>query len=589
VLRGVSASRAEVRLAPVFGRLASAAVVLGLLLVPSPASAVAPSSCGLPSPSESFTGNFSAAQQGAFVFVPFNVPAGTTQVRVGYCWDASTGTSGHTLDLGVYQTRADPSKPWGMADFRGWGGSGYRDVTITPQGFSSEAQYNADRRAHVPGRTTRSFVPGPIPSGQWAAELGLANIDPTDPDGVDYRAEVKYYNDPSFDDDPYTRPPHNARPVRNGAAWYAGDFHVHAEHSGDAQASFTDVLNYAFKPKSDSGPGLDFVAITDHNTGTGWPEEDRRRSDHPRNLILRGEEVTTYHGHTNNIASGVEPDYRTGPLYERQANGSLTLLRAAQPVSKIFDTVNAAGGITQINHPTIFPSPPFPPNLCRGCSWTHNDADTGYSKVDAIEVTTGPQKIAGTAPNPFIPTAIAFYDAQLKKGHHIAAVGGSDDHRAGTATGPTDAAIGQPTTVVRSCGLSEQDIRRAVEAGHTYVKVGGPNAPDVRLRAHSPGVGPPAIMGDTLHTRARVDFRATVSGAGPGYVLQVIKNGDPVESVPLTGPRSTATFSSTGPGFYRLQVMQGQLVSVVSSPIYVSAAAGPRPAGSRCGPPEGPG
>jgi hypothetical protein len=175
---------------------------------------------------------------------------------------------------------------------------------------------------------------------------------------VDYRAEVKYYNDPSFDDDPYTRPPHNARPVRNGAAWYAGDFHVHAEHSGDAQASFTDVLNYAFKPKSDSGPGLDFVAITDHNTGTGWPEEDRRRSDHPRNLILRGEEVTTYHGHTNNIASGVEPDYRTGPLYERQANGSLTLLRAAQPVSKIFDTVNAAGGITQINHPTIFPAGP---------------------------------------------------------------------------------------------------------------------------------------------------------------------------------------------------------------------------------------
>jgi hypothetical protein len=69
----------------------------------------------------------------------------------------------------------------------------------------------------------------------------------------------------------------------------------------------------------------------------------------------------------------------------------------------------------------------------------------------------------------------------------------------------------------------------------------------------------------------------------------VIKNGDPVESVPLTGPRSTATFSSTGPGFYRLQVMQGQLVSVVSSPIYVSAAAGPRPAGSRCGPPDGPG
>jgi hypothetical protein len=469
-----------------------------------------------------------------------------------------------------------------MADFRGWGGSGYRDVTITRQGFSSEAQYDANRKAYVPGRTTRSFVPGPIPSGQWAAELGLANIDPTDLDGVNYRVEVKYYNDPSFDDDPYTRPKHDSRPVRRGAAWYAGDFHVHAEHSGDAQASFTDVLNYAFKPKSSGGPGLDFVAITDHNTGTGWPEEDRRRSAHPRNLILRGEEVTTYHGHTNNIASGVEPDYRTGPLYQRRADGSLALVRGSRPVSTVFDTVNAAGGITQINHPTIFPSPPFPSNLCRGCSWTHSEADTNYSKVDSIEVATGPQKVSG-APNPFVNTAIDFYDAQLKKGHHIAAVGGSDDHSAGTGTGPTDAPIGQPTTVVRACDLSEQGVRRAVEAGHTYVKVGGPRAPDLRLTARPQGSSTPtAILGDTLHTKKPVAFRATVTGAGTGYALQVVKNGSAVQTVPLTSGSSTTGFTSSGPGFYRLQVMQGALVSDVSSPIWVSTAAGPRPDGGRC-------
>ena len=315
-------------------RLAIAVVVLGVAALPAPAAAAPPASCGIPSPSESFTGHFTAAQQGAFVFVPFDVPAGTTQVRVGYCWDDSSGTSDHTLDLGVYDTRADASRPWGRPEFRGWGGSGYRDVTITPQGFSTEAQYDADRRAYVPGRTMRSFVPGPLPAGPWAAELGLANIDPTDLDGgVDYRVEVRYYNDPSFDDEPYTRPAHDPSPVRTGAAWYAGDFHVHAEHSGDAQASFTDVLNYAFRPRASGGPGLDFVAITDHNTGTGWPEEDRRRSAHPRNLILRGEEVTTYRGHTNNIASGEEPDYRTGPLYQRQPDSSLTLLRGAQPVS----------------------------------------------------------------------------------------------------------------------------------------------------------------------------------------------------------------------------------------------------------------
>ena len=261
-----------------------------------------------------------------------------------------------------------------------------------------------------------------------------------------------------------------------------------------------------------------------------------------------------------------------------------------QPVSRIFDTVNAAGGITQINHPTIFPSPPFPSNLCRGCEWTHSDADTGYSKVDSIEVATGPQRL-GPAPNPFIPTAIDFYDAQLRKGHHIAAVGGSDDHRAATGTGATDAPIGQPTTVVHACELSEAGVRRGIEAAHTYVKVGGPGAPDLRLTARPQGSSAPvAIIGDTLHTSKPVEFTASVTGAGSGYVLQVIKDGSVVRTVPLASAGTTTSFTSAGAGYYRLQVMQGQLVSAVSSPIWVSTASGPAPDGGRCGaaqPPAG--
>ena len=228
--------------------------------------------------------------------------------------------------------------------------------------------------------------------------------------------------------------------------------------------------------------------------------------------MLRGEEVTTYNGHTNNIASGVEPDYRTGPLYERQGDGSLRLVRPAQPVSGVFDTVNRAGGITQINHPTLFPSPPFPSNLCRGCQWTHSDGATDYSKVDSIEVATGPQRVSA-APNPFVTTAIGFWDDKLRRGHHIAAVGGSDDHRASGGTGPTDAPVGQPTTMVRACGLSEQSVRQAVEAGRTYVKVGGPGAPDLDLTGRIRGSAGRRGHRRHLHSAAPVDFRATVRGA----------------------------------------------------------------------------
>ncbi|HEX5910093.1 MAG TPA: CehA/McbA family metallohydrolase, partial [Thermoleophilaceae bacterium] len=568
------------------GRRALAAVAIAVigLVAPAAARAAPPSSCGLPGPDQATTGGFDAARQGSFVFVPFDVPAGTTQVRVAYCWDGSQGTSDHTLDLGVYQARGDTRRPWGGADFRGWGGSGYRDVTITPQGFSSDAQYQADPKAYTPGRTTRSFVPGPIPAGRWAAELGLANIDPTDLDGVAYRVEVKYYRDRAFAATPYRRPRHDPAPVRAGTAWYAGDFHVHAEHSGDARASFAKTLGYAFRPRPAGGPGLDFVAVTDHNTGTGWPEEDRLRGEYPGRLILRGEEVTTYNGHTNNIAGGVEPDYRTGPLYERQGDGSLRLVRAAQPVSGVFDTVNRAGGITQINHPTLFPSPPFPSNLCRGCQWTHSDAATDYSKVDSIEVATGPQRVSA-APNPFVATAIGFWDDKLRRGHHIAAVGGSDDHRASGGTGPTDAPVGQPTTMVRACGLSEQSVRQAVEAGRTYVKVGGPGAPDLDLTGRIRGTrGPEAIIGDTIHSAAPVDFRATVRGAAGVSVLQVVKDGNVIRAVPLSGPAATVDFDSTGPGYYRLQVNEGQFVSAVSSPIYVVGQAGPPPSGGACPP-----
>ncbi len=150
-----------------------------------------------------------------------------------------------------------------MDEFRGWGGSGYRDVTITPQDFSSEAQYLADRQAHVPGRTTRSFRPGPIPGGEWAVELGLAAIPDEslgDTDGkVGYRVEIELRENPGFADDPYEPKRYDESSVRRGRGWYAGDFHVHAEHSGDSGVTMAETFDYAFRSIGRGGAGLDFV------------------------------------------------------------------------------------------------------------------------------------------------------------------------------------------------------------------------------------------------------------------------------------------------------------------------------------------
>ena len=142
--------------------------------------------------------------------------------------------------------------------------------------------------------------------------------------------------------------------------------------------------------------------------------------------------MITYHGpHEQPRPAHHSVDYRTGPIYERQADGIAEADPGARDPQRDLRRGPPLGGWTQINHPTIFP----PVNaaaaaLCRGCFWEYSDAETDYSKVDAIEVATGPADIGG-APTRSPLTAIARYDRLLGLGYKIAAVGSSDSHKAG--------------------------------------------------------------------------------------------------------------------------------------------------------------
>ena len=561
--------------------------------VAGPARAAVPTDCGgSDAPDRVITGRFDSSRQGSFVLLPFEVPQRTTEVRVRYCYDQpekpTGGQSQHTLDLGLYEPRRDGRGIWGVEEFRGWSGSGLSEVAVTPQGFSGEARYEADPDAYVPGRTSRSYRPGPSPPGDWAVELGLANIasraEGDETGEVGYRVEILLDDNPKFTENPYRRPGFDPRPARTGADWYAGDFHVHAEHSGDAEATMNETFDYAFRSLERGGAGLDFIALSDHNTDSAWPEIARRRDDHPNDLVIRSQEVTTYRGHANNHASGEHVDYRTGPLLVRARDGSLRLLRGRQPARRFLAAIDGSGGFTQINHPTLFPSPPFPANLCRGCEWEYSPRQTDYDLVDAIEVATGPADVNGPTrpgPNPFTVTAIEFWEDKLDAGHKIAAVGGSDDHRGGEPEEPTQSPVGEPTTVVFAEELSQRGVRAAVKAGHSYVKVSGNDAPDLRFTARAPGSSAPAaIMGDTVRGE-QVEFVARVLGGGPGsgpggpYQLTVLKDGKtPVRTAPVTSDDFRLAFRSLGPGRYRLHLTRGTSIEGVSSPIYVKAAAG---------------
>jgi hypothetical protein len=563
------------------------------LAAPAPSTSFGPASCpGAPiTPTYVITGQFDASLQGSFVDLPFDVPAATTAVRVKYCYDPPLGPfTKHTLDLGLYEPRADASKPWGVHEFRGWGGSSHPDVIVSPEGFSTEAQYRLDPRGNVPGKTTRGFLPGPIPPGQWAVELGVAAVitqELGDADGkVGWRVEVELSNDPANADEPYQPVPYDTRPARPEPGWYAGDFHVHAEHSALGDATMTDSFDYAFRPPEAGGAGLDFITLDDYVAGSDWGEIGRYQPSYPGKLIARGDEVITYRGHTNNQVSGKYVDYRTGPIYERSGDGALRLVRGPRPARELFDDVHAAGGFTQINHPTIFPSSiAFFAQLCRGCPWDYSDAETDYSKVDAIEISTGPPPPLNT----FTANAIALWEHALDLGYKIAAVGSSDSHRAGQAAGglTPQAPIGTATTIVRADELSESGIERAIKAGHTYVKLPGNSGPDVRLTATTPRRRAPAIFGDTVRGNeasfvARVigGISRTLPSNGP-VELQIVKDGVPIESATVTSDDFSLPFNTTDHGRYRLQVQQGSALEVVSSPIYFEPLP-PRP-GKGCG------
>jgi hypothetical protein len=541
------------------------------------------------------------------VTLPFRVPPGQNSVRVRYCYDQpSSPTSAEvrdTLDIGLYGPRRHGDRIWGRREFRGWSGSNLHTFRVTPEGYSPETGHG----------TSRGYLPGRIKGGRWAVELGLASIvDPArgDPDDhVDWRVEVAWRHHRSNSDEPYRPAGYHSRPARHGAGWYSGDFHVHTLMSGDAaSATFSKVFGYAFCPDPNLGPicsatshqsgaGLDFVNVNDHNTGAAWSEIGRYQRRYPGHLIIRSEEVTTYRGHTQSDANPHYVDYRTGPIYLLRRSGKLKQLRGPRSPGRrggIFDQVHAGGGFTQINHPTIFPSaiPGFA-EICRGCPWSYSDRETRYAKVDAIEVSTGPAGLnqpTSPGPNPFTPLALDFYEQAIDAGgldsNHIAAVGGSDSHSAGEVdqTDVTGAPIGEPTTVVHAPELSERGIEQGVKAGSTYVKLWGGDGPDVRLTASHGSAR--AIIGGTIRAasaqfEARVLNLNRVATARPGaYSLVVLRNGQPTSFTVIPPGQDTfrSNFAGTGPGRYQIEVIRPGVgvasIETVSSPIYLQPSGG---------------
>ncbi|MFO0559430.1 MAG: CehA/McbA family metallohydrolase [Polyangiales bacterium] len=404
--------------------------------------------------------------------VPFTVPDGVREIEVRH----DDLSAANILDWGL----RDPAR------FRGWGGGNTEPAIVSERAAS------------------RSYIPGPIPAGQWSVMIGLAKVIERP---ARYRIEIILRSAPTLADQPERRPYAATAALNTGARWYAGDFHVHSRESGDASPSIDQIATFA------RGRGLDFIELSEHNVVTSSDFIVDAQARHPGLLLVPGTEFTTYGGHANAIGATQWVDFTA-------STGPMTSARAA------VESIQAQGALFAINHPVLDLG-----DTCIGCVWS---LDVAPERIAAVEIQNGRFSVTGAL---FYRPAIQFWEGLSSRGLHVAPIGGSDDHSAGTAMGMFDSPIGGPTTMVFARELSVAAIVEGVRAGRTVVKLQGPDDPMVDLRAGS------LMIGDTIRDPSAT-LRATVTG-GTGATLRFLRNGSAAREVQVTSDPFEATLAIT--------------------------------------------
>jgi len=442
-----------------------------------------------------YEGDVTAAG-GDYVDVPVAVPAGAVECDIAH----TDGSDFVILDWGVWN--ADGS-------FRGWGGGNTEDAIIGVD------------------QSSRSYLPGPLPAGTYTVVIGKAKLDPTT--GGHYSIDVTCSDTATLPVE--AKASYMPVTLSNERRWYKGDFHVHSVESGDAKATFDQIVTLA------KSRGLDFVNLSDHNTVSQQALIEAQQASYGDFLFLRGAEITTYSGHGNGVGISSYVDHRLG------YNG--------RTVKGIVDDVVAQGGIFIVNHPMLDLG-----GSCIGCAWGHVD-DTPWDEVSGMELITGNYELGVSA---FVPRVLALWDQLEDAGHKIAGIGGSDDHTAGMNEGTAGSSIGSPTTRVLADNLSEAAIIDAVKHGRTIVNLRGPDDPDVDFTAGS------AEIGDTI-TVATAQFQVHVTG-GSGNFIDLVRDGKKTEHVAVTSDDWKHTFSDGTVGSHRYRV---QLIDATNQPIVITS------------------
>jgi hypothetical protein len=467
-------------------------------------------------------------QQEQYVYLPFELPAGARRVDVSYFYEnqvqgAQETHPGNNIDIGVFDVRGADFLRGG---FRGWSGG-------------ARTGFYIERESATPG-----YLRGPLQAGEWTLIFGCSKISD---DVVRYRVNVDVDLDPFAPDPPADEParvpgvPH-ATQLAGGSAnapsegrWYRGDLHAHSEHS-DGANTVDEIIDYTRRV------GLDYFALTDHNTISHWDDLARINSDPMSKgpLLIPGEEITMYGGHAN--VWGLEDwiDFRGTD---------------ADKVRALVEEANRRGSMFSINHPDS----PIP--------WVHDDVRS----YQAVEVWNAPWRW-------FNEPALLRWEDHLKRGERMVAVGGSDSHCVPPAPMTQPNGPGEPCTwVFVEDALTQRAVLEAVERGHVFISE-APNGPFIEMRADADGTGEFATLpGDRIDaTSVPVPFRIKYRGPDGKHIRLFGREGLIRE---FTADREeydvTLDLRLEGDGYVRCEVRgfrgrpeRGEVVHAMTNPIY---------------------
>jgi hypothetical protein len=380
-------------------------------------------------------GSITEANRETYVEIPFEVPSGVVRVSVEFSYTGHERQT--TIDLGLFDGER----------FRGWSGGNKSAFTV------SETD------------ATPSYLAGPVRAGMWKLILGVPSV------GVGVRSEYLAKVFFMRAGEVAAVSTFETTPVREGAAWYRGDLHMHDAHSDGSCTSQTGkkVPCPLYKTvEAAVARGLDFIAITDHNTVSHFEEERELAPYFDRLLFIPGREITTFDGHANVYGSTEFIDFRLTSKY-------------VPTLTDLLNEVERKHAILSINHPGLPTG-----SECMGCGWSVKDTD--FRRVHVIEAVNGDNidnKLAG----------VPFWQQRLNDGLRVTAIGGSDNHNA-TRVPDQESAIGRPATVVHAANLSERAVLDGVLAGHVFIDVQGSRDRAMSFAA-SAGTTE-AMMGDGL-------------------------------------------------------------------------------------------